>query len=81
MSTKALEKRVTTWLRVRVIYRISVQLHQLVRIGLLLAVTAHGKRVLTHLQQAHKKTRNKQIYRNKKSHRHKCGHRLEMFNL
>lgn len=55
MSTKALEKRVTTWLRVRVIYRISVQLHQLVRIGLLLAVTAHGKRVLTHLQQAHKK--------------------------
>lgn len=42
-------KRDCTWLRIGVIYRIPVQLHQLMRLWLLLPVTAHGKCVLTHL--------------------------------
>lgn len=61
MSTKALKVTTLlllkpcdgTWLRVREIDGISVQLHQLVRLGLLLPVAAHSKRVLTHLQQTH----------------------------
>lgn len=39
-----------TWLRLGVIHRVAVQLHELLRLGLLLSVTAHGERVLTDLQ-------------------------------
>lgn len=39
-----------TWLRVAVVHRVAFQLHELLRFGLLLAVAAHGERVLAHLR-------------------------------
>lgn len=39
-----------TWLGVSVVHCVAIQLEKLHRLGLLLSVAAHGKRVLTHLQ-------------------------------
>lgn len=40
----------STWLRVTVVHRVALQLHQLLRLSFLLSVAAHGKRVLAHLR-------------------------------
>lgn len=40
-----------TWLGVGVVHSVAIQLEQLHRLGLLLSVAAHGKRVLTDLHQ------------------------------
>lgn len=39
-----------TWLGVAVVHRVAVQLQELLRLGLLLPVAAHGERVLAHLR-------------------------------
>lgn len=39
-----------TWLGVRVIHGVAIQLEKFLRLGFFLPVTAHGKRVLTHLK-------------------------------
>lgn len=50
-TTQLCEVVTVTWLGVSVVHSVAIQLEELHRLGLLLSVAAHGKGVLTHLDQ------------------------------
>lgn len=51
MSNIFFVERDVTWLGIRVVHGVAIQLEQLHRLGLFFSVAAHGKCVLTHLQE------------------------------